>query len=202
MEKAKANMKSKSLRLVIADNESIIRLDLREMLEEAGHEVVGEAIDGRKAVDLTRMHRPDLVIMDIKMPDMDGITAARKISEAKLAPVLLLTAFSQPEIVEQAKDSGVLGYLVKPVKESNLFPAMEIALSRWQEMQGLEQELDKLKDSLELRKTVDRAKGILMAAHKLSEDEAYRRIQRYAMAKRVTIKEVAEAMVKAAGGKV
>ena len=202
MEKAKANMKSKSLRLVIADNESIIRLDLREMLEEAGHEVVGEAIDGRKAVDLTRMHRPDLVIMDIKMPDMDGITAARKISEAKLAPVLLLTAFSQPEIVEQAKDSGVLGYLVKPVKESNLFPAMEIALSRWQEMQGLEQELDKLKDSLELRKTVDRAKGILMAAHKLSEDEAYRRIQRYAMAKRVTIKEVAEAIVKAAGGKV
>ena len=200
MEKAKANMKSKSLRLVIADNESIIRLDLREMLEEAGHEVVGEAIDGRKAVDLTRMHRPDLVIMDIKMPDMDGITAARKISEAKLAPVLLLTAFSQPEIVEQAKDSGVLGYLVKPVKESNLFPAMEIALSRWQEMQGLEQELDKLKDSLELRKTVDRAKGILMAAHKLSEDEAYRRIQRYAMAKRVTIKAVAEAIVKAAGG--
>ena len=148
------------------------------------------------------MHRPDLVIMDIKMPDMDGITAARKISEAKLAPVLLLTAFSQPEIVEQAKDSGVLGYLVKPVKESNLFPAMEIALSRWQEMQGLEQELDKLKDSLELRKTVDRAKGILMAAHKLSEDEAYRRIQRYAMAKRVTIKAVAEAIVKAAGGKV
>lgn len=202
MEKAKANMKSKSLRLVIADNESIIRLDLREMLEEAGHEVVGEAIDGRKAVDLTRMHRPDLVIMDIKMPDMDGITAARKISEAKLAPVLLLTAFSQPEIVEQAKDSGVLGYLVKPVKESNLFPAMEIALSRWQEMQGLEQELDKLKDSLELRKTIDRAKGILMAAHKLSEDEAYRRIQRYAMAKRVTIKAVAEAIVKAAGGKV
>ena len=202
MEKAKANMKSKSLRLVIADNESIIRLDLREMLEEAGHEVVGEAIDGRKAVDLTRMHRPDLVIMDIKMPDMDGITAARKISEAKLAPVLLLTAFSQPEIVEQAKDSGVLGYLVKPVKESNLFPAMEIALSRWQEMQGLEQELDKLQDSLELRKTIDRAKGILMAAHKLSEDEAYRRIQRYAMAKRVTIKEVAEAIVKAAGGKV
>ena len=202
MEKAKANMKSKSLRLVIADNESIIRLDLREMLEEAGHEVVGEAIDGRKAVDLTRMHRPDLVIMDIKMPDMDGITAARKISEAKLAPVLLLTAFSQPEIVEQAKDSGVLGYLVKPVKESNLFPAMEIALSRWQEMQGLEQELDKLKDSLELRKTIDRAKGILMAAHKLSEDEAYRRIQRYAMAKWVTIKEVAEAIVKAAGGKV
>ena len=104
----------KSLRLVIADNESIIRMDLREMLEDAGHEIVGEAVNGRKAVELTRMHRPDLVIMDIKMPEMDGITAARKISEEKIAPVLLLTAFSQPEIVEQAKDSGVLGYLVKP----------------------------------------------------------------------------------------
>jgi len=195
-------MKKKCLRLVIADNESIIRLDLREMLEDAGHEVVGEAINGRKAVELTRMHKPDLVIMDIKMPEMDGITAARKISAEKLAPVLLLTAFSQSDIVEKAKDSGVLGYLVKPVKESNLFPAMEIALSRWEEMQGLEEELGKLKDSLETRKTVDRAKGILMAAHRLSEQEAYRRIQRYAMTKRLSIKEVAEAIVRAAGGKV
>ncbi|MBQ1867041.1 MULTISPECIES: ANTAR domain-containing response regulator [Selenomonas] len=195
-------MKKKCLRLVIADNESIIRLDLREMLEDAGHEVVGEAINGRKAVELTRMHRPDLVIMDIKMPEMDGITAARKISEEKLAPVLLLTAFSQSDIVEKAKDSGVLGYLVKPVRESNLFPAIEIALSRWEEMQGMEEELGKLKDSLETRKTVDRAKGILMAAHKLSEQEAYRRIQRYAMTKRLSIKEVAEAIVRAAGGKV
>ena len=195
-------MKKKCLRLVIADNESIIRLDLREMLEDAGHEVVGEAINGRKAVELTRMHRPDLVIMDIKMPEMDGITAARKISEEKLAPVLLLTAFSQSDIVEKAKDSGVLGYLVKPVRESNLFPAIEIALSRWEEMQGMEEELGKLKDSLETRKTVDRAKGILMAAHKLGEQEAYRRIQRYAMMKRLSIKEVAEAIVKAAGGKV
>ena len=192
----------KSLRLVIADNESIIRLDLREMLEDAVHEIVGEAVNGRKAVELTRMHRPDLVIMDIKMPEMDGITAARKISEEKIAPVLLLTAFSQPEIVEQAKDSGVLGYLVKPVQESNLFPAIEIALSRWQEMQGLEAELDKLKDSLETRKIVARAKGIIMAAHKLGEQEAYRRIQRYAMTKRISIKDVAEAIVKAAGGKV
>ena len=195
-------MKKKSLRLVVADNESIIRLDLREMLEDAGHEVVGEAINGRKAVELTRMHRPDLVIMDIKMPEMDGITAARKIADEKLAPVLLLTAFSQADIVEKAKDSGVLGYLVKPVQESNLFPAIEIALSRWEEMQGMEQELGKLKESLETRKLVDRAKGILMAAHKLSEQEAYRRIQRYAMMKRLSIKEVAEAIVKAAGGKV
>lgn len=198
----KNNKRNKPLRLVIADNESIIRLDVREMLEDAGHEVVGEAINGRKAIELTRMHRPDLVIMDIKMPEMDGITAARKIADEKLAPVLLLTAFSQPEIVEQAKNSGVLGYLVKPIRESNLFPAIEIALSRWEEMQGLEHELDKLKDSLEMRKTMDRAKGIIMAAHKLSEQEAYRRIQQYAMTKRITIKEVAEAIVKAAGGKI
>ena len=148
-------MAHETLRIVIADNESIIRMDLREMLEEAGHEIVGEAIDGRKAVELTRQHRPDLVIMDIKMPQMDGITAARKISEEKLAPVLLLTAFSQPEIVEKAKDSGVLGYLVKPVQENNLFPAIEIAMSRWREMQGLEQELAGLRDSLAMRKTLD-----------------------------------------------
>ena len=195
-------MAHETLRIVIADNESIIRMDLREMLEEAGHKVVGEAIDGRKAVELTRQHRPDLVIMDIKMPQMDGITAARKISEEKLAPVLLLTAFSQPEIVEKAKDSGVLGYLVKPVQENNLFPAIEIAMSRWREMQGLEQELAGLRDSLAMRKTLDRAKGILMAAHHLSEPEAYRRIQQYAMMKRLTVKDVAEAIVKAAGGRV
>lgn len=157
----------KSLRIVIADNESLIRLDIREMLEDAGHEVVGEAVNGRRAVELTRQHRPDLVLMDIKMPEMDGITAAGKIYADKIAPVILLTAFSQPDIVDKAKDSGVLGYLVKPVQESQLFPAIEIALSRWQEMQGLEDELEKLKDSLETRKMVDRAKGIIMAAHKL-----------------------------------
>ena len=117
-------MKKKSLRIVIADNESIIRMDLREMLEDAGHEVVGEAVDGWHAVEITRSRRPDLVIMDIKMPEMDGITAAKKISDEDLAPVLLLTAYSQPEIVDRAKDSGVLGYLVKPVEEENLFPAI------------------------------------------------------------------------------
>lgn len=195
-------MEQKSLRLVIADNESLIRMDLREMLEEAGHEIVGEAMDGRKAVVLTRSHRPDLVIMDIKMPQMDGIAAAKKMAEEKLAPVLLLTAFSQPEIVEKAKDSGVLGYLVKPVQEAQLFPAMEIARSRWQEMQDMEAELAGLRDTLEARKTLDRAKGILMAMHHLSEPEAYRRIQQYAMMKRKTLKEIAEAVVKAAGGKI
>lgn len=195
-------MEEKSLRLVIADNESLIRMDLREMLEEAGHEIVGEAMDGRKAVVLTRSHRPDLVIMDIKMPQMDGIAAAKKMAEEKLAPVLLLTAFSQPEIVEKAKDSGVLGYLVKPVQEAQLFPAMEIARSRWQEMQDMEAELAGLRDTLEARKTLDRAKGILMAMHHLSEPEAYRRIQQYAMMKRKTLKEIAEAVVKAAGGRI
>lgn len=189
----------KSLRIVIADNESIIRMDLREMLEEAGHEVVGEAVNGARAVELAQKTRPDLVIMDIKMPEMDGIAAASRISEEKLAPVLLLTAFSQPEIVERAKTSGVLAYLVKPVQESSLFPAMEIALSRWEEMHGLEEELERLKDSLETRKLLDRAKGILIEAHGISEVEAYRRIQRYAMTKRKTIKEIAEAVVKAAG---
>ena len=192
----------KTLRIVIADNESLIRLDIREMLEDAGHEVVGEAVNGRRAVELTRQHRPDLVLMDIKMPEMDGITAAGKIYADKIAPVILLTAFSQPDIVDKAKDSGVLGYLVKPVQESQLFPAMEIALSRWQEMQGLEDELEKLKDSLETRKMVDRAKGIIMAAHKLGEQEAYRRMQQYAMQKRVPLKDVAQSIIRAAGGKV
>ena len=117
-------------RIVIADNESIIRMDLRELLEEAGHQVVGEGANGKKAVELARKLKPDLIILDIKMPEMDGITAAKIIDDEKIAPVILLTAFSQSEIVERAKDSGVLAYLVKPVQESNLFPAMEIALSR------------------------------------------------------------------------
>lgn len=187
-----------ALQIVIADNESIIRMDLKELLEEAGHTVVGEAADGVKAIELARRHRPDLVIMDIKMPEMDGITAAKIISNEKIAPVLLLTAFSQKEIVEKAKDSGVLAYLVKPVKEANLFPAIEIAMSRWQEFAELERELDEVKNSLETRKILDRAKGILMDAHGLSESEAYRRIQQYSMAKRKSIREVAEAIVGAA----
>jgi len=186
----------KALKIIIADNESIIRMDLKEILEEAGHEVVGEAIDGYHAVELTRKYHPDLVIMDIKMPEMDGITASKMISDEKLAPVLLLTAFSQKEIVDRAKDSGVLAYLVKPVRESNLFPAMEIALSRFQEMKQLEDELDNVKNSLEMRKILDRAKGILMDAYGLNESEAYRRIQQYSMTKRKTIKEVAESIVR------
>jgi response regulator NasT len=186
------------LRIVIADNESIIRMDLRELLEEAGHTVVAEAADGEKAVELARKHSPDLVIMDIKMPEMDGITAAKIISNDKIAPVLLLTAYSQKEIVEKAKDSGVLAYLVKPVKEANLFPAMEIALSRFQEFMELERELEDVKNSLETRKVLDRAKGILMDAYNLTESEAYRRIQQYSMSKRKSIRDVAQAIVDAA----
>ena len=184
-----------SLRIVIADNESIIRMDLKEMLEEAGHIIVAEASNGAKAVELVREHQPDLVIMDIKMPEMDGITAAKIISSEKIAPVLLLTAFSQKDIVEKAKDSGVLAYLVKPVKEANLFPAIEIAVSRFQEFAELEQELENVKNSLETRKILDRAKGILMDAYNLSETEAYRRIQQYSMSKRKSIKDVAEAII-------
>lgn len=187
------------LRIIVADNESIIRMDLRELLEEAGHTVVGEASDGRKAVELARRHKPDLVIMDIKMPEMDGITAAKIISQEKIAPVLLLTAFSQKEIVEKAKDSGVLAYLVKPVKEANLFPALEIAISRFQEFAELERELEDVKNSLETRRILDRAKGILMDAYNLSEGEAYRRIQQYSMSKRKSIRDVAEAIIEAAG---
>ena len=187
-----------NLRVLIADNESIIRMDLKELLEEAGHEVVAEAVDGLKAVALTRKHKPDLVMMDIKMPEMDGIAAAKIISNEKLAPVLLLTAYSQKEIVEKAKDSGVLAYLVKPVKESNLFPAMEIALSRFQEYLEIEQELLDLRNSLETRKILDRAKGLLMDAYNLSEQEAFRRIQQYSMAKRKSIREVAESIIEAA----
>ena len=187
-----------ALRIVIADNESIIRMDLKEILEEAGHTVVGEATDGVKAVELARKCHPDLVVMDIKMPEMDGITAAKIISNEKLAPVLLLTAFSQKEIVEKAKDSGVLAYLVKPVKEANLFPAMEIALSRFKEFAELERELEEVKNSLETRKILDRAKGILMDAYSLSETEAYRRIQQYSMSKRKSIRDVAAAIVESA----
>ena len=187
-----------NLRILIADNESIIRMDLKELLEEAGHEVVGEAVDGLKAVELTRKFKPDLVIMDIKMPEMDGIDAAKIISNEKLAPVLLLTAYSQKEIVEKAKDSGVLAYLVKPVKESNLFPAMEIALSRFREYMDIEQELNDLRNSLEMRKLLDRAKGILMDAYSLNEQDAFRRIQQYSMAKRKSIREVAESIIEAA----
>ena len=186
------------LNVLIADDEAIIRMDIKELLEEAGHKVVGEATNGQQAVELAKKMKPDLCIFDIKMPKMDGIAAAKIVSKEKIAPVVLLTAFSQPEIVKDATAAGVLAYLVKPVQEANLFPAIEVAMSRYREMQGLEDELLKVKDTLAMRKTLDRAKGILMDAHNISESEAFNRIQKYSMAKRKTIKEVAEAIIRSA----
>ena len=185
------------LRILLADDEAILRLDLREMLADAGHDIVGEAANGQEAVKLAAELKPDFIIMDVKMPIMDGITAAKIIAADNIAPVLLLTAYSQQDIVEQASDAGVIAYLVKPVREEQLFPAMEIAAKRFQEMQ-LNLELDKLKESLENRKLLDRAKGILMAAHGMTEQEAYRKMQQFSMAKRISLKELAESIIAAA----
>ncbi len=186
------------LNILIADDEALIRLDLREMLSDAGHHIVGEAADGAQAVKMARELKPDFIIMDVKMPNMDGLEAAAIIGEENLAPVLLLTAYSQQDIVEKASKAGVSAYLVKPVREEQLFPAMEIAASCFNELQELNKELLDLKDSLETRKLVDRAKGILMTAHKISEQDAYRKMQQYSMAKRITLKALAESIIKAA----
>ncbi len=184
-----------SLKIIIADDEALIRLDIKEMLLDAGNKVVGEANNGESAVAMVRKLQPDLVIMDVKMPQMDGLTAAKIITEEGLAPVLLLTAYSQKDIVAQAKSSGVLAYLVKPIREEQLFPAIEIAISRFAEIKALEAELGLLKESLETRKLLDRAKGILMSVHGFSEQEAYRKLQQYSMNKRISIKELAEAVI-------
>lgn len=183
------------IRVVIADDESIICMDLREMLGNLGYLVVGEAGDGRSAVNLARELRPDVVLMDIKMPDMDGIEAARILTEERVAPVVLLTAFSQRDLVERAKEAGVVGYLVKPIQEADLAPAIEIALSRFQEFRELEKEVDNLSDQLETRKLVDRAKGILMDTQGLTEAAAFRRIQKMSMNTRKSMKEIAQAIV-------
>jgi two-component system, response regulator PdtaR len=182
-------------RIIIADDESIIRMDLKEMLTALGYLVVGEVGDGKSAVNLARELRPDLVIMDIKMPDMDGIEAAKILTEEKLAPVLLLTAFGQRELIERAKEAGVVGYLVKPFRESDLAPAIEVALARFGEFKELEAEVDDLRDALETRKVVDRAKGILMKRESLGEQEAFRRIQKMSMNTRKPMREIAEAIV-------
>lgn len=188
----------KSLKIVLADDESLIRLDISEMLTEAGHQVVGEAANGKEAVELTRSLKPDCVIMDVKMPVMDGLEAAEIIGTEELAPVLLLTAYSQEDIVSKAKEAGVIGYLIKPVREEQLFPAIEIAVSRFEELKSLNDELFNLKESLETRKLLDRAKGILMTAHGLTEPEAYRRMQQFSMAKRISLKQLAESIIAAA----
>ena len=184
-----------SLRILVADDESIIRLDLKKILENMGHKVVAEAGDGRAAIDLARKTGLDLAILDIKMPEMDGLDAAKVITDEKICPVLLLTAYSQQDLIDRAKVAGVFGYLVKPFKESDLLPAIEIAISRYREMQALEQEVGSLQEKLETRKTVDRAKGILMSKRGMSEQDAFRWIQTQSMNSRKTMKEIAEAVI-------
>lgn len=183
------------LRIVIADDEPIILLDLRNMLETAGYSVVGEAGDGAKAVEAARNLSPDLVILDIKMPNMDGIEAAKIIDDEKIAPVLLLTAYSQLDLVNRAKEAGVYSYLVKPFKEADLVPAIEIAMSKWEMFQELEKQARDFEDKLETRKSVDRAKGILMDQYGLKEQEAFRRIQVQSMNTRKSMREIAEAII-------
>jgi AmiR/NasT family two-component response regulator len=182
-------------RVIIADDESIIRMDLREMLTNLGYLVVGEAGDGRSGVSLARELRPDVAIFDIKMPGMDGIEAARILTEEKIAPVVLLTAYSQRDLVERAKEAGVVGYITKPMRESDLTPAIEVAMARFSEFRALEEEIGDLKQTLETRKFVDRAKGILMDTQGLTEAEAFRKIQKMSMNKRKPMKDVAEAII-------
>ena len=183
------------IRVVIADDESIIRMDLKTLLEEMGHVVVGEAVDGQKALELTRTLKPDVVIMDIKMPVMDGLDAAKIISEEKMAPVVLLTAYSQKDLIERAKEAGVFGYLVKPFQESDVMPAIEIAISRYLEAHDLVESVGDLEQKLETRKVVDRAKGILMDEHKIGEADAFRKTQQQSMNKRRSMKEISEAII-------
>jgi response regulator NasT len=180
---------------VIAEDEPIARMDLREMLANLGYLVVAEAGDGRSAVNQARELRPDLVIMDIKMPEMDGLTAAKILTEEKIAPVLVLTAYSDRDFVDGSLDAGVMGYLVKPYREAELVPAMELALARFREFRALEKELGDTREVLETRKVVERAKGVLMDSQGLREAEAFRKIQKLSMNNRKSMREVAEAIL-------
>jgi AmiR/NasT family two-component response regulator len=180
------------MRVLIAEDEALIRLDLREMLEEEGFDVVGEAADGEQAVALARDLKPDLVICDVKMPKMDGIAAAAQITEARIAPVVMLTAFSQRDLIERARDAGAMAYLVKPFQKRDLLPAIEMATSRFAEIRALESEVTGLRERLEARKLIERAKGALMTKHGLSEPEAFRWIQRAAMDNRTSMRAVAD----------
>ena len=184
---------SPATRILVAEDETLIRMDLVEMLTEAGYEVIAQAINGEEAIALANEHKPDLAILDVQMPVLDGISAAEKI--IAIAPVLMLTAFSQRELVDRARDAGVMAYVVKPFTISDLVPAIEIAISRHTQMRSLADEVADLHDRLETRKVIDRAKGILMKALNLTEPEAFSWIQRAAMDRRITMKEVAEAVI-------
>ncbi len=184
---------SAPVRILVAEDEAIIRLDLVEMLVEAGYVVVAQATNGVEAIALAQEHKPDLAILDVKMPELDGISAAEKIIE--IAPVLMLTAFSQNDLVERARDAGAMAYVVKPFSISDLVPAIEIAVSRHRQLVALQQEVGDLHERLETRKVIDRAKGILMATLKLSEPDAFSWIQRTAMDRRMSMKDVALAVI-------
>lgn len=187
------------VRVLVAEDEALIRLDLTEMLRETGHDVVGEASNGQEAIDLARALSPDIVILDVKMPVLDGLSAAEVIGRESLAPVVMLTAFSQRELVERARDAGVMAYVVKPFTIADLTPAIEIARSRWAQTKALELEIADLEERLETRKSVDRAKGILMGKLRLSESDAFRWIQKTAMDRRMGMREVADAVIKSMG---
>ncbi|MET9920633.1 ANTAR domain-containing response regulator [Streptomyces sp. NPDC059605] len=191
----KSHVPPLTTRVVIAEDEALIRLDLKEMLEEEGYAVVGEAGDGQQAVELAREHRPDLVILDVKMPVLDGISAAEKIAEESIAPVLMLTAFSQRDLVERARDAGAMAYLVKPFSKSDVVPAIEMAVSRFAELKALESEVADLAQRLETRKLVDRAKSILQTDYGLSEPAAFRWIQKTSMDRRLSMQQLAEALI-------
>ncbi|OMC05984.1 transcriptional regulator [Mycolicibacter heraklionensis] len=186
---------SPARRVLIAEDEALIRLDLAEMLREEGYEVVGEAGDGQEAVELAEQLRPDLVILDVKMPRRDGIDAASEIAAKRIAPIVILTAFSQRDLVERARDAGAMAYLVKPFTAGDLVPAIELAVSRADEITALEREVTNLSDQLETRKLVERAKGVLQTVHGLTEPEAFKWIQRAAMDKRTTMRQVAEVVL-------
>ncbi len=179
-------------RVLIAEDEALIRLDLKEMLEEEGYDVCGEAGDGETAVRLAEELRPELVIMDIKMPQLDGLAAAERIAEQRIAPIIILTAFSQRDLVERAREAGAMAYLVKPFQKKDLLPTIEMAMSRFAELVGLEVEVEDLQERLEARKLVERAKGVLMADHGLTEPDAFKWIQRTAMDRRLSMRSVAE----------
>ncbi|MDR2454589.1 MAG: response regulator [Bifidobacteriaceae bacterium] len=189
----KANDKTR--RVVVAEDDALIRLDAVEILREAGFEVVGEAANGEEAVKLAQDLRPDVVVMDIKMPQMDGLTAADKITKDRLAPVVMLTAFSQRELVERAKEAGAMAFVVKPFSASDLLPAIELAIARHDEIVGLEDEVAEMEERLETRKRVERAKGLLIKNMELSEPEAFRWIQKTSMNRRLTMREVADAVI-------